>query len=253
MQKKCSSRILFDGLNPYIYSPDLLKLLHMTQPHEIPVANRLIVSLYDYSEIWPRPYIQAGYPVMLWDLKKEGDIIKHFGTLIADIENAIEAGYLPYGLLAAPPCDDFACSGARWFAAKDASVARCGDNDIADNSVDLHKILAEIPRLVMDHVEQLAHYAFKFWALENPVGRIATLLPWLKDYKKLTFDPCEFGDPYTKKTVLYGEFNSDLKKTPIDPVPGVIHRVSGWDKEKQKTTRSKTPEGFAAAFFQANQ
>ncbi|MCK4817511.1 hypothetical protein KA005_17205, partial [bacterium] len=42
-----------------------------------------------------------------------------------------------------------------------------------------------------------------FWALENPVGRLVHYLGKPKMY----FDPCDYGDPYTKKTCLWGKFN----------------------------------------------
>lgn len=57
--------------------------------------QRLIISLYDYTGEWARPYIDAGYPVMPWDKKHEGDIVKNRGRLIGEIENAIDAGYTP--------------------------------------------------------------------------------------------------------------------------------------------------------------
>jgi len=67
------------------------------------------------------------------------------------------------------------------------------------------------------------------------------------------FDPCDFGDPYTKKTALYGNFNTHLKRTPVKPVEGSkMHRLYGGKSEKTKAARSITPEGFARAFFEAN-
>lgn len=227
--------------------------------------DKLIISLYDYTGEWARPYIKAGYPVLLWDKKHEGDIIKNWGSLIFEIESAIEAGYYPYGLLAAPPCDDFAVSGARHFSKKDASTIRVGYKDIASNTVDLHVILVLSVLSLLKQVEQLTGYKFSFWALENPVGRIERLVPEIKPFRKLLFNPCDYGDPYTKKTILWGEFNADLIKNPVEPIyieykkkDGSITRFApqfgktGGKSEKTKTIRSKTPEGFAKAFFEAN-
>lgn len=228
--------------------------------------DRLIISIYDYTGEWAKPYIEAGYPVMLWDGKHEGDIIKNWGRLIADIMNAIEAGYYPYGLLAAPPCDDFAVSGARWFKIKDASTVRCGDNDIASNTVDLHVLLVECVFLLMETIEQLTGHKFQFWVTENPVGRIETLVPRLKPFRKLLFNPCDYGDPYTKKTILWGEFNANLPRNYVEPEfleytrkDGRKTRFApqfgktGGKSAKTKSIRSKTPAGFARAFFAANQ
>lgn len=229
------------------------------------IEQRLIISIYDYTGEWARPYIEAGYPVLLWDLKHEGDIVKNWGTLIANIESAIEAGYFPYGLLAAPPCTDFAVSGAKHFAKKDASTERCGDNDIADNSVDLHVLLVECILELMNQVEQLTGHRFAFWVMENPVGRIERLCPSIVPFRKILFNPCDFGDPYTKKTILWGEFNSNLQRTPVDPVYVEYTKKdgsktkfapqfgrTGGKSDKTKAIRSATPPGFARAFFNAN-
>jgi hypothetical protein len=229
-------------------------------------CDKLIVSLYDSSEAWPQPYADAGYPVMFWDMNHEGDIIHHWSTFMDNIEEAIEEGYYPYGLLAAPPCDHFASSGARWWKEKDASTERVGHKDIAENNVDLGVLLAEIPMLILDQVEQHFGYEFKWWALENPVGRIEKMCPDLKPYRKMMFDPCDYGDPYTKKTILWGTFNPDLPKTPVEPEyvtyvkkDGSLTRFApqfgrtGGKSAKTKAIRSKTPSGFAKAFFQANQ
>ena len=48
----------------------------------------------------------------------------------------------------------------------------------------------------------VAVYRPTWWALENPIGR-------LKDYlgdPAFRFDPCDFGDPWTKRTWLWGHF-----------------------------------------------
>lgn len=228
--------------------------------------NKLIVSIYDYTEVWAKPYADAGYPVMYWDLKHEGDIHRNWGTLTGGIENAIEAGYFPYMLLAAPPCDDFAVSGARWFAEKDKSTERCGYMEMADNSVDLHVMLVETVFLLMEYTEQITGYSFKKFAIENPVGRIERLVPKLKTLKKLIFNPCDYGDPYTKKTCIWGNFNTELEKNPVEPTfitykkkDGTLTKFApqfaktGGKSEKTKAIRSATPIGFAKAFFQANQ
>jgi hypothetical protein len=86
----------------------------------------------------------------------------------------------------------------------------------------------------------------KFWALENPVGR-------LKDYlgkPAMYFHPYEYGDPYTKKTCLWGNFNMPEKNV-VMPVEGSkLHRLP--PSPDRKKIRSITPPGFARAFFEAN-
>ncbi len=86
-------------------------------------------------------------------------------------------------------------------------------------------------------------YRPKFWALENPVGKLTRFL----GKPKLYFDPCDYGDPYTKKTGLWGEFNVPIRK----PVAASYGSMMHTDIRNQ-AERSKTPLGFAKAFFEAN-
>lgn len=197
---------------------------------ERPVDERLIISLYDYSGTWSEPYVQAGYPVQRWDKKVEGDILTEqaFKTLTEHSEYV-------YGLLAAPPCTFFAASGARWWAG------------ITDDDLTEMIALAQLVLILKEQYDNLV-----FWSLENPVGRIEKLIPELVAYRTMSFDPCDFGDPYTKKTILWGEFNAQLKKTPVEPVLGsLMHNIPGGKKQAER--RSMTPPGFSRAFFDANQ
>lgn len=211
--------------------------------------EKLIISVYDYTGAWARPYIDAGYPVILWDLKYEGDILKGFSQLRIDIE---QTGLQVYGLLFAPPCTDFAGSGAKHWAKKDAELPFENDEW---NGIDYSCALIEIAL----HLVELEKPVF--WVLENPVGRIEKMVPGLKPYRKMLFNPCDYGDAYTKKTVLWGNFNTGLKQRKVDPV---MYEAGGkrgsymWAKlggksEKTKALRSATPQGFANAFFMANQ
>ena len=64
----------------------------------------------------------------------------------------------------------------------------------------------------------------------------------------------DYGDPWTKKTCLWGDFTVP-DQTPIDPDPKGFpgwHSLGGKSK-RTKRLRSKTPPGFAQAFFEANQ
>jgi hypothetical protein len=88
-----------------------------------------------------------------------------------------------------------------------------------------------------------------WWCLENPVGRLSACCPFLGDYV-FSFDPWQYGDPYTKKTCLWGQFNIPPpeynKKPPL--IWSKAHKLSG----KEKTKRALTPPGFARAFFRSN-
>lgn len=221
--------------------------------------NKLILSVFDYTGNWPAPYIQSGYATMLWDIKHEGCLVKNFGRLLEEIEIAIEHGYLPYGLIAAPPCTDFAGSGAQWWNEKDRS--HVDDNWFSDEFGTPWRVTELSVFLVELVLELQARYQWKFWVLENPVGRIEKLVPALKPFRSHAFNPCDYGDPYTKKTILWGEFNAALPKNPVEPEFIIwagkkfpkIWAGTGGKSEKTKAKRSATPKGFANAFFLANQ
>jgi hypothetical protein len=202
---------------------------------------KTLLSLFDYTGNWSLPFSEAGWNVILWDIKHdESDLVFTHG----DIEDA-SADYLYEhifdnfetidGIMAAVPCTDFSVSGARWWAEKDA-------NGQTEKSI------------------KMVHYAMEiievcnpdFWVIENPVSRIHKLVPEL-GRPKMYFNPCDFGDPYTKKTALYGQFNTNLKRRPVEPTEGSkMHKKYGGKSEATKTARSETPMGFANAFFEAN-
>jgi hypothetical protein len=103
----------------------------------------------------------------------------------------------------------------------------------------------------------------RFWALENPKAR----LRWFLGIPALTFNPFDFGDAYRKPTDIWGNFNTDLKKTPVildpkqkkqsqlnvqdlQPIP--IDYVRDPNMSRRAIARSITHSGFAKAFFNAN-
>ena len=190
-------------------------------------SGRTILSLFDASGEWSKPWREAGYDVLTFDIQTGEDVNDFSAEFMMD-EGLSDADI--WGILAAPPCTDFASSGAQYWAKKDAS----GQTEVSN----------ELVRQVLRTVEFLQP---KVWALENPVGRIAKLhnLP----PAHLTFDPNVYGDPYTKKTLLWGNFDNNLPTAPVEPTEGSrIIKLSG----KDKYARSLTPEGFAYAFFMAN-
>ena len=224
-------------------------------------TDRLIVSVFDQSGAWAKPYIDAGYPVILWDYKYEGCIIQKFDTLLQEIETAMEHGYQPYGLLMAPPCTDISSAGAQYWKKKDAT--EMPEPFDGWTVTDYSRALVEISL----HLRDLFPWAF--WALENPPGRMHDLVPTLAPFRKMIFSPYNFGDPYTKKTILWGQFNDQLERNDVEPETVLIkaggtkaprhYRGShlwastGGNSEKSRARRSKTPAGFAKAFFNANQ
>src|SRR4051794_30147222 len=71
------------------------------------IMRGLILSLCDHTGNWSRPYVEAGYDVIRIDLQDGQDV-----RLMPYANQPV------HGILAAPPCDHFALSGARWWAAK---------------------------------------------------------------------------------------------------------------------------------------
>lgn len=213
------------------------------------VKDKLILSLYDLTENWARPWAEAGYPVQCWDYKIEGCLLRWFGGLIDDIRNS---GLELYGVLAAPPCTDFAGSGARWWKDKDNTPFEDDDGNVWMSTTEKSQFL------VMAVVEIIELFKPAFWSLEQPVGRLEKFFPELKSYRRMSFNPCDYGDPYTKKTILYGNFNTNLPKNPVEPVMVEMNGKRGsifWALPPSKdraALRSATPLGFARAFFEAN-
>ena len=98
----------------------------------------------------------------------------------------------------------------------------------------------------------------KFWAIENPYYGL------LKNFigkPAFTFDPYEFGDPYKKRTALWGNFNepkkvcADLKSSLVkfDKLSTKEIHPEFYGKLTRTERRAITPQGFAKAFFEANQ
>lgn len=202
---------------------------------------KTLLSLFDYSGNWAKPFADSGeWNVILWDIKHTADMY----SLFSDIKDACADYFYEHifdnygtvdGILAAVPCTDFAVSGARWFAEKDAR----GDTK---KSIELVYQTLRIIDLCQPN----------FWVVENPISRIHKLVPELGK-PRMYFNPCDFGEPYTKKTALYGKFNTKLKRNPVKPTEGSkMHKKYGGKSELTKERRSVTPPGFARAFYEAN-
>lgn len=201
---------------------------------------KTILSLFDHSGNWSEPYRKAGYRVIQQDLKLGQDI---FADTMTDAFWAMHDGLKVHGILAAVPCTDFASSGARWWKEKDNAPAPYEGGPIEfENRQDFFVGMVLATLAIVEWLNPT------WWVIENPVGRIQKLVPELGP-PILKFDPCDYGDPYTKRTYLYGNFNPNLPKTPALPLYGsMMHKMSSrWQEQ-----RSITPKGFSEAFFKAN-
>lgn len=180
-----------------------------------------------------KPYKDAGYDVRC--------IGKDIG-----VEN-----YHPpenvYGVIANPPCTMF-------------SIARTNAKTPRDMKEGMFlvqhcfRIIWECQYFMLaKHIP----YRLNFWVIENPETG------YLKNYlgkPRYIYHPFEFGEERTKATALWGNFNEPIKpwwnpphapkgKSTCDIISPMTHRT----KEERMHARSICCEGFAKAFFEANQ
>lgn len=209
------------------------------------MKEKIILDLCGGTGSWSKPYHDAGYTVIVIDPAPYNPTLSGRMTVQEYLDNVYRAYncYNVYGILAAPPCTEFASSGARWWSKKDPSLL--------NGAIDIVNYCLKIIEWFQPEL--------KFWALENPVGRLRAMLPSLAnkaglklEQPVLIFNPCDYGDPYTKKTLLWGKFNFPIRN-PVVPTEGSkLWKNYGGKSWKTKMERSKTPIGFATAFFEAN-
>lgn len=184
-------------------------------------SKKIILDLCGGTGAWSKPYKEAGYEILLLDIKNGCDI-----RLLECLD--FHSNRRVYGILAAPPCT--------YFCRMRMCRGRPTDEQFAQG---LSVVDACLRAVVL--------YRPKFWCLENPEGY---LKKWLGE-PAYTFQPYEFGHKYSKKTLLWGNFTPPFKKFTYTPhKKRVICDLVG---KNRKELRSITPSGFAQAFFKANQ
>ncbi len=209
--------------------------------------DKIILDLCGGTGAWSKDYRDNGYDVRVITLPEY------------DVRTYVPPDNV-YGILVAPPCDHF-------------SIAR--NDTTAKEKRSFEKGMQAVEACL--HIVWMCRYKpirnkdnkLSFWVLENPDG----YLKWFLGKPYFTFHPYEYGDPYTKKTCLWGYFNIPKRK-PVKPhrygnseqtfVKEVEHfqhlkmfqMSEGYQKKtgytKRKIIRSITPQGFANAFYEAN-
>jgi hypothetical protein len=186
---------------------------------DAPAANKdkIVLDLCGGTGAWSYYYREAGYTVYLIDIENGHDV-----RLIQYIKEPIDI------ILAAPPCTEFSL--LKNFRVKESPRDILGGLSVVDACMRI--IILKQPRI---------------WALENPSGLLRLYL----GQPAFIFHPNEYGDPWTKKTCLWGQFNIPKKnkvtikyKNRIKDMPGIHDRAR---------LRAVTPAGFAKAFYEANQ
>jgi hypothetical protein len=191
---------------------------------------KIILDLCGGTGSWSKPYKDNGYDVRVITLP-DNDVRKY------------EPPKNVYGILAAPPCDQFsfAKTTGKPRDLKDAwSIVRaCLD------------IVAKCNHITNDYAKTTT---LKFWCLENPHGLLKRFL----GKPCYEFNPYDFGDDYKKNTHLWGWFNFPIKN-PIKCNAVKFDRMKSKDIHPEyfgtydrKTRRAMTPQGFANAFYEVN-
>ncbi|GHT69284.1 hypothetical protein FACS1894110_18430 [Spirochaetia bacterium] len=210
---------------------------------DLPVSKRIIVDLCGGTGSWSKPYKEAGYDVRLITLP-EYDV------------RTYEPPENVYGILAAPPCEAFS-NNLSFNGKKDFNRTMTKEQGL--------EIVSACLRIIDKCKPQ-------WWALENPRGG---LKKHLKHFYQFTFQPYEYGDPWTKKTDVFGYFHVpkkthtwetceklELYTRPLRNKPSfaflhkgaikAIPQLAGFKADTDAAFRAITPPGFAQAFFEAN-
>lgn len=132
--------------------------------------SKIILDLCGGSGSWSRYYKTSGYDVKIITLPYY-DVLTYKPP-----ENV-------YGVLAAPPCTEF-------------SIANC-KAEYRERDFNQGLLIVNACIRIIEEVSP------KFWALENPKGYLRKFL----GKPKMTFQPWQYGDPWTKETDIWGNFN----------------------------------------------
>jgi hypothetical protein len=205
----------------------------------------IVLSLCDRTGNMVKPWVEAGYRAITVDIQPGSNPRKiprdHWQKDVRELVGKIGAG--PCMVFAFPPCTHFAVSGARWF---------------KDKGLD---VLIEALEIV-NACRKICEASGAPWMLENPVGTLSTITESYWQAPSHSFNPNDYGDPYTKKTMLWtgGGFvmppivrPGDLLSAPtwVEPTEGSkMHLLP--PSADRADLRSETPMGFARAVFEAN-
>lgn len=196
--------------------------------------SKIILDLCGGTGAWSKPYREKGYDVRIITLP-------HFDVTSYSPPEGV------YGVLAAPPCTMFSQARTK------AKLPR----DLRSAMLTVEHCLRIIKEC------QVNGKRLKFWALENPKAR----LRWFLGIPPLTFNPYDYGDPYRKPTDVWGNFNVNLTKTPVELTPEQQLKAYANSQKlpeipldytldptmsRRAIARSITPTGFAKAFMKAN-
>lgn len=178
-----------------------------------------------YNKIWTR-------------LRKVED--KHYEGYVYNLEVEEDNSYTVNNIVC-HNCTAFSGAGARWWKRQDQDGTT-----------------RECCLMAIKTLEIIEYCKPKFWAVENPVGRLNKMIPEFAKYGPRYFQPYFYGEKYSKKTGLWGKFNFPEPTNIVEPEgnrpgqPNAWYSKVGGKSEKTKEYRSMTPRGFAEAFYNCN-
>lgn len=219
------------------------------------MKKKIILDLCGGTSAWSKPYKDAGYEVEVitlpdWDVTNVS-FSKKLLTFrnISGNHKHIRIDEI-HGILAAPPCTEFSIAKNKW------------ERDLEGG--------AEVVNACLEIIRACKP---KFWALENPIGVLGKMI----GKHKYSFQPWYFGDGWTKRTMLWGEFNLPKRRyatweqvpkikglyiRPNRKTPSIafnhksakkfIRSFDAFEVNTDAEFRAITPQGFAKAFFKAN-
>jgi len=199
-------------------------------------GNKIILDLCGGTGAWSDPYKKAGYDVKV--ITHPSNDVLHYVEYKKFIKSV-------HGILCAPTCTHFSLARTTALTPRDLGGAMV------------------LVRACMNIVEDcLSNGNLKFWALENPVGYLRQML----GKPPLTFNPSDYGADYTKKTDLWGYYNTPTKSPrTLSKAEIAICATNSRELPKlpegyvlpnnfksRQARRSITDPHFANAFFKAN-
>lgn len=195
------------------------------------MSSRIVLSLCDFTGNMVMPWLEAGYECWIVDIlhdageSRDGKLVR-IGADVRDYKLPKHDYVIAFAF---PPCTHLAVSGARWFKKKGLRAL--------SEAIDIFGACVE-----------LCQSTGAPWMVENPVSVIST------HFRKpdFTFDPCDYGDPWTKKTCLWTG-NGFIMPPPKRVFPVLGSKTTKFSPSPNRSQlRSETPMGFARAVFSVN-
>lgn len=253
------------------------------------IRPKVLISLFDYSGTWSKPFYENGWKVVRVDMAVDPDS-EHQGLCIVGDITKLDASCLRAAAWQAQ-CGKTGVFTIGEVEAWVAAMIICNRYTDVDAVISATPCTAftragtghwkkwdqdgttEAALALFDHQHKLIQdLSPGWWALENPPGRLANksgtglrqdvlgppayqFHPWEFVPGQIYKDSTPHEEAYTKQTYLWGTFKPPkknvLRQKPDMSKYGKHGRIQ-WLGSKNKRLRSKTPTLFSQAFYEAN-